>query len=244
MKALGILMLLVTTPIALGTPIGFNGGDATRRNARSKAGTDDADVRFSMVTRNDLEAASTNPAVPCPVAIFIYARGSLEPGNMGLSAGPIVAAMLELYYGPSAIWVQGVGGPYKADVLANFQPNGTSQAAIDEAKRLFALANATCPDTPVVAGGYSQGTAVIAGAVAGLDPATQGQVKGVVLFGYTRNQQNDGGIPGFPGDLTEVYCLPLDAVCEGSLFILPSHFMYGVQAAIDAPAFLEDRIGI
>ncbi|KAI0595841.1 cutinase [Biscogniauxia sp. FL1348] len=244
MKALSILTLLMTTRLAVSSPISSDGVDAIGRNATRKAGTDDAGVRLNILTRNDLEAASANPTAPCPEVIFIYARGSIEPGNMGLSAGPILAAMLELYYGPSSVWVQGVGGPYKADLPSNFLPNGTSLVAINEAKRLFTLANATCPDTPVVAGGYSQGTAVIAGAVSALDSATQGQIKGVVLFGYTRNKQNHGGIPGFPDDLTEVYCLPLDAVCEGTLFILPSHFMYGVAAAIDAPGFLADRIGI
>jgi hypothetical protein len=52
------------------------------------------------------------------------------------------------------IWIQGVGGPYKADLLANFLPEGTNAASINEAKRLFQMSHAKCPDTPVVTAGY------------------------------------------------------------------------------------------
>jgi cutinase len=54
------------------------------------------------------------------------------------------------------IWIQGVGGPYKADLAPNFLPEGTTDASIDEAKRLFQMAYNKCPDTPVVTAGYRQ----------------------------------------------------------------------------------------
>ncbi|KAK3308345.1 cutinase-domain-containing protein [Chaetomium strumarium] len=88
----------------------------------------------------------------------------------------------------------------------NFLPAGTSRAAIDEAKRLLTLANQKCPDAAVVAGGYSQGTAVVASAVGELAAGIREQVKGVVLFGYTKKLQNAGRIPNFPADRTKVYC--------------------------------------
>lgn len=52
------------------------------------------------------------------------------------------------------IWIQGVGGPYTADLLANFLPEGTNAASINEAKRLFQMSHIKCPDTPVVTAGY------------------------------------------------------------------------------------------
>lgn len=52
------------------------------------------------------------------------------------------------------IWIQGVGGPYTADLLANLLPEGTNAASINEAKRLFQMSHAKCPDTPVVTAGY------------------------------------------------------------------------------------------
>lgn len=58
--------------------------------------------------------------------------------NQGITAGPDVAGQLDQKL---KVWVQGVGGPYTADLQSNFLPGGTSQAAISEAQRLFNLAN-------------------------------------------------------------------------------------------------------
>jgi cutinase len=94
-----------------------------------------------------------------------------------------------------------------------------------------------------VAGGYSQGTAVVGSAVGELAANVRDQVKGVVLFGYTKNLQNGGRIPNFPTDRTKVYCDAADAVCWGTLFILPAHFLYSDDARVDAPLWLSGKIG-
>lgn len=196
------------------------------------------EARQLSSTRTDLERGSSSN---CPRVIYIFARGSTEPGNMGISAGPVLASALELRYANN-IWVQGVGGPYLATLADNFLPAGTSRAAINEAKRLFTLANQKCPNAAIVAGGYSQGTAVVASAVGELSASIRDQVKGVVLFGYTKNLQNAGRIPNFPSDRTKVYCSVADAVCWGTLFILPAHFLYPADAAVDAPLWLSGKI--
>ncbi len=140
--------------------------------------------------------------------------------------------------------MQGVGGAYAAGLAENFLPLGTSQAAIDEAKRLINLAATKCPNAAIALGGYSQGTAVVGNAVAQVSAAVQAKVKGVVLFGYTKNLQNGGVIPGFDSSKTKVYCAVGDAVCTGTLTILPAHLGYGtVDAAISAPAWLATKIG-
>jgi cutinase len=160
----------------------------------------------------------------------------------GISAGPNVANGLEARYGNS-LWVQGVGGPYTAGLAENFLPAGTSRAAIDEAKRLFTMANQKCPNAAVVAGGYSQGTAVMSNAISELSSTIKNQIKGVVLFGYTKNLQNLGRIPNFDTDKTEIYCNVSDAVCWGTLFIAPAHFLYTTDSTVNAPIFLISRIG-
>jgi cutinase len=158
-----------------------------------------------------------------------------------MSAGPNVADGLKSDY-RNNVWVQGVGGPYDAGLAANFLPAGTSQGAIDEAKRLFNMANQKCPNAAIVAGGYSQGTAVMSNSVGALSTAVKNQIKGVVLFGYTKNFQNAGGIPNFPRDKTEVYCSVTDAVCWGTLFILPGHFGYTTESSYSAPRWLKGKI--
>lgn len=188
-------------------------------------------------TRNDLESGSSSR---CPEAILIYARGSTEAGNMGVTAGPVLASALARNFG--SIWIQGVGGAYRAELSPNFLPAGTDRGSINEAKRLFTLANTKCPNTPVVAAGYSQGTAVVGNALTELTGAVQNQVVGAALFGYTKNLQNLGRIPNYPRDRTEVYCSATDAVCAGTLFILPGHFLYTDDAAIGAPRFLTRQI--
>ncbi|KXH53950.1 cutinase [Colletotrichum salicis] len=203
-------------------------------------GVADLQVRQTGATSNELESGSSSA---CPKVIFIFARASTEPGNMGISAGPIVGDALKSRYGSSQVWVQGVGGPYSADLASNFLPEGTSTVAINEAKRLFTLANTKCPNSAVVAGGYSQGTAVMASSISTLSSTIQNQIKGVVLFGYTKNLQNLGRIPNFPSSKLSVYCDVADAVCYGTLFILPAHFLYQTDAAVAAPVFLAARIG-
>ncbi|EMD88117.1 carbohydrate esterase family 5 protein [Bipolaris maydis C5] len=191
-------------------------------------------------TSNDLKQGQ---AGSCPKAIFIFARASGESGNMGSSTGPIVARELQSKYGANGVWVQGIGSPYTADLFSNALPAGTSQGAIDEAVKMFQLANQKCPETPVVSGGYSQGTAVMAGAIPKLSETVRAQVKGVVLFGYTKNQQNNGGIPSYPADNLKVFCAAGDLVCLGTLTVTAAHFTYFDDAAGPAPEFLESKIG-
>lgn len=74
------------------------------------------------------------------------------------------------------------------------------------------------------------------------DAAIQDQVVGAVLFGYTKNQQNDGLIVDFPEDKTSVECRTGDAVCTGTLTILPPHLLYGSEARDEAPKFLAEKI--
>lgn len=53
-----------------------------------------------------------------------------------------------------------------------------------------------CPDAKIVAGGYSQGSALTARAIEKLNPTIVAKIEAVVMFGYTQNQQLRGGVPG------------------------------------------------
>ncbi|RAR00417.1 carbohydrate esterase family 5 protein [Stemphylium lycopersici] len=227
-----LLALSIITALAAASPISSAAEFSENALNARQFGLDQS-------TRNELEEGN---AGACPKTIFIFARASTETGNMGASTGPAVANALEQKYGADSVWVQGVGGPYSADLASNTLPGGTSQAAINEAVGLFQQANEKCPDTPIVSGGYSQGTAVIAGAIPKLTDTVRNQVKGVVLFGYTQNAQNDGGIDSYPADNLKVYCATGDLVCVGTLTITIAHFSYNGDAAGPAPQFLESKI--
>lgn len=73
--------------------------------------------------------------------------------------------------------------------------------------------------------------------------AVRNQVVGTVLFGYTQNQQNNGGIPNYPTDRLDVFCAVGDLVCDGTLVITAAHLSYGDEAASEAPNFLASKIG-
>nr|BAN51852.1 cutinase [Paraphoma sp. B47-9]BAN51853.1 cutinase [Paraphoma sp. B47-9] len=199
----------------------------------------DIEARQVGSSKNELETGS---ASNCPKAILIFARGSTETGNLGTLGAPLGDA-LESRYGASNVWVQGVGGPYDAALGDNALPRGSSAAAIREGVRLLNLANSKCPNSKVVAGGYSQGAALAAAAISDASTTVRNQIVGTVLFGYTKNQQNRGGIPGYPQDRLRVYCAVGDLVCEGTLIVLAPHLSYGDEARNEAPAFLISKIG-
>lgn len=66
---------------------------------------------------------------------------------------------------------------------------------------------------------------------------------GVVLFGYTKNGQQKGGIPDFPKDKVKVYCSSSDGVCGGALLVTAGHFSYmGDGSGPQSIAFLLGAI--
>ncbi|KAK5744015.1 hypothetical protein LTR17_002353 [Elasticomyces elasticus] len=186
-------------------------------------------------TSNELEEGK------CGKVVFIWARASGEGGNMGSSVGPPTCSGLKDAYSDSEVVCQGVGGAYTAGLSQNALPGGSSSGAFAEATRLFELAATQCPDSVIVTGGYSQGSAVINGAVSKLSSAVQSQVAGAVLYGYTRNAQNDGGIENYPKDQVKVFCAVSDGVCGGALLVTAGHFTYAGDVD-EAVEFLVARI--
>ncbi|RMZ00707.1 hypothetical protein D0862_06628 [Hortaea werneckii] len=175
-------------------------------------------------TANELSVGS------CRDIIFIFARGSTEIGNLGGSVGPPTCNGLKREYGSSRVACQGVGGPYDATLGANVLPEGTTSAAYNEAIRLFTLANT------------NQGAAVMVASIRRLSSTIKNQIAGVVLYGNTRNAQENGKIPNFPTDRVETICALTDGVCYGTLTVTAGHLSYSDDVG-DAVDFLSDRIG-
>lgn len=66
--------------------------------------------------------------------------------------------------------------------------------------------------------------------VQGLPASTQSMIKGVVLFGYTRNAQDKAQIPGYPQAQTKIFCAQGDLVCDNTLTITAAHLSYAANA--------------
>ncbi|KAF2712569.1 carbohydrate esterase family 5 protein [Pleomassaria siparia CBS 279.74] len=194
----------------------------------------------------------------CADILFAFARGSTEIGNMvhipflplnlpicqltchqGTIAGPPTSDGLKKTFGANNVATEGID--YAAALAPNVLAGGTDvESKLSMQNTLLDMA-AQCPDSIIVAGGYSQGAAVSHRAIEDLDPAVQDQIAGVILYGDTQKQQDNDQIPNFPVDKIMIICQPGDLVCLGTLTILPAHLTYG-QRADEGAAFLASQI--
>ncbi|QDS77950.1 hypothetical protein FKW77_001513 [Venturia effusa] len=173
------------------------------------------------MTSNELSGA-------CKKVTLVYARASTEVGNMGTpnSVGPGLCSGLKKLFS-NDVACQGVSGPaYSAGLMDNVTPKGTTASAIAKCQEHIKTAASKCPQTTIVSGGFSQGTAVVFNAVGTLPEDIKKRVVGVALYGYTHNKQNKGIIPNYPPERVKVFCPASDGVCGGMLAVNAGHFSY------------------
>ncbi|CAA9960113.1 Cutinase [Pyrenophora teres f. maculata] len=164
----------------------------------------------------------------CRDILFAFARGSTEIGNMGTVVGPPTSEGLKKEFGADAVATEGV--PYAASVGTNAIPGGTDSRSKQLFQDTLKSMAQKCPDSVIVSAGYSQGAAVNHRAIEELDQTVQDQIAGVVLYGDTQKTQDRNQIPNFPKDKVKIICQPGDAVCMGTLLVLPAHLTYGLRA--------------
>ncbi|EGY22033.1 hypothetical protein VD0002_g4090 [Verticillium dahliae] len=164
----------------------------------------------------------------CKPIIMLFARGSTETGNMGTVCGPPTANGVKANFGADQVAVEGI--EYAAALSTNFGNGGADRRGVAEMERLIAQANTDCPDSMLVVGGYSQGAALTHRAVEDLPQAQKDQIVAAFTFGDTQNVQDNRQIPNFPPEKTNIICNAGDAVCAGTLTILPAHLAYGARA--------------
>lgn len=145
-----------------------------------------------QTTQNDLTAGAG-----CKDMTVIFARGTTEPGNVGLFTGPPFFDALTSMLGANSLAIQGVD--YSASV-EGFLEGGDSTGSqamwatlhnshfyqqflkVPRAT-LISSTLKTCPNTKLVMSGYSQGGQLVHNAAAMLPASTMAQVSSVVIFG-------------------------------------------------------------
>ncbi|KAF2664924.1 alpha/beta-hydrolase [Microthyrium microscopicum] len=166
---------------------------------------------------------------------FVFARGSTEPSPIGIIIGPALQrALLSKIPGMKTIPVA-----YAASIMTNISIQRTDAASIQKGHDAFKQA-AGCGI--IIAGGYSQGAAVMHNVVPKLDAAIKSKLVGVALFGDTRNKQDSGHIPGFPTGKSKVWCNPSDGVCGGGLNVNGGHLSYSSASINEAATWLANLV--
>jgi len=176
----------------------------------------------------------------CKKITLIFGRGSTESGNMGSYVGPYLANALTKEYG-NDISVQGVN--YDAGWMTNYiggDPKGWA-----EFERLFKLADSKCPNTIIIASGYSQGAGLLHNTFPKLDARVKSKIAGIVVFGDTYQVKDKGMIPSYPKEKFLAFCSATDLVCHDATakdpIILPAHMLYSTDVP-EATRFFKKMI--
>ncbi|CAN3126582.1 cutinase family protein [Mycobacterium sp. smrl_JER01] len=191
--------------------------------------------------------ASAHAAESCPDVEVVFARGTAEPAGLG-RVGQAFVEDLQSALGNRTVSSYGVNYPASYDFLQS------APLAADDASAHIQAVAASCPDTSIVIGGYSQGAAAVdlitadPNATFGfgrpLPPAVADHVAAVAVFG------NPSAKIGRPltavsplyGAKTIDLCNGADPVCSNG-DDRPAHSQY-VQAGLaqQAANFVTARV--
>jgi cutinase len=132
---------------------------------------------------------------------------------------------------------------YDASMGTNASPARTDTKSMQKGVDAFEKAYKACPKGAIVAGGYSQGAAVMHNVIGSkLNAQVKGRIAGVALFGDTRNKQDNGHIPNFAKDRSKVWCNSNDGVCGGSLNVNAGHMSYSSSQINEAASYLAKMV--
>ncbi|VEG53033.1 cutinase [Mycolicibacterium aurum] len=127
-----------------------------------------ASYAVAALTVAGLPVAAPAAAAPdCHDIEVVFARGTDEPAGLGVVGKSLVDTLRPMVKGKSI-------GTYAVKYPATWDFTQVAAGANDASRRIQNIA-ATCPDSKIVLGGYSQGAAVI-------DVVTTAPIPG---FGYT-----------------------------------------------------------
>jgi len=200
----------------------------------------------------------TAAAEPCPDVQVIFARGTFEPAGVGVTGQAFVDALTGKLAGKS-VDVYPVNYPASLDFAT------AADGVIDASNKVRDVA-ASCPNTKMVLGGYSQGAAVVAystedavppgfnlpdGITGPMAPEVANHVAAVALFGKPSSgflQMIYTGAPPitvgklYTGQTTDL-CIPEDNVCSPTGTDNGAHTLYAVNGmTAQAADFAAHRV--
>ena len=188
----------------------------------------------------DLPAAG---AAPCPDVEIVFARGTTEPPGVG-GIGQAFVDSLRSQVGGRSVGVYPVNYPASNDF------DTSTPAGSDDASAHVQAMAASCPNTRLVLGGYSQGAAVVDLATTYMPPEVADNVAAAAVFGGPRSTFADSLSAGPLPSIGPLYtaktielCVPNDPICFQGGWDMRAHGAY-VQTGMvnEAADFAASRV--
>jgi cutinase len=200
--------------------------------------------------------AAPASAAPCPDVEIVFARGTFEPPGVGATGQAFVDALTSRLGGKSV-------DVYPVNYPASLDFQTAADGVVDASNKVRDIA-ATCPNTKMVLGGYSQGAAVAGyitadaippgftppdGITGPMPASVANHVAAVALFGKPSSgflqMINTGAPPITVGRLyaakTLDLCIPEDPVCSPTGSDNGAHGLYLVNGMTDQAADFAAR---
>lgn len=182
-------------------------------------------------------------AAECPDVEIVFARGTTEPPGVG-GIGQAFVDSLRNQAGGRSVGVYAVNYPATRDF------DTSTPAGRDDASAHVQSMAASCPNTRMVLGGYSQGAAVVDLATTVMPPQVADHVAAAAVFGGPRSTFADalsaGPLPAI-GPLytakTIDLCVPMDPICFEGGWDWGAHGAYIRTGMVnEAAAFAASRL--
>jgi len=186
---------------------------------------DIASITGDQITYNDLTG-------PCMDYTVIFARGTTEPGNVGILTGPPFLTALSTTLSGKTIAIQGVNN-YPASIPDYFA-GGSITGTADMATSITTAAK-NCPNTKIVVSGYSQGGQLVHNSIAMLPANVASSINSVVIFG---DPEEGKPIPNVAASKVLIICHLTDNICTDGDIVLVSHLDYS-DSALAAAIFVS-----
>ncbi|KAJ3495439.1 hypothetical protein NLG97_g3397 [Lecanicillium saksenae] len=162
----------------------------------------------------------------CADVTIVYARGTCDPGNVGVLVGPPFFQAVAKALSGKSVNVQGVAYPASVDGYLN-----ADSAAGKTMAQIVRDTRKACPNTKIVTSGYSQGGFAVHYAADELGADMASHVSAAVIFGDPMSHKP---VSNIDANNVHVVCHDGDNICDQGALILPQHLTYAIDAASSA----------